>query len=253
MLVADSVLRAVMRRRLKDNLKNSPRLHHRTHLQNMELEWAHVFHDSIRGKSWLESLPLNIGRWAGNYSYFYVLCRLLNDYQPARIIEFGVGESSKVVSAFLKNQLLESRHVILEEDEHWAAAFLDRFTLCDRSEIKLLPITEKHTSDGVPYNGYTEVESLVQETKYDLYLVDGPKGSSHCSRYDIVVAMKAMEVGDEFIVLIDDHNRIGEQETAERLQQLLRDKGLTIFSGQYIGNSSQIIIATPKYRFATTL
>ena len=239
--------------RLKDNLKNNPQWHHRSHLQNMELEWAHVFHDSIRGKPWLQSLPLNIGRWAGNYSYFYVLCRLLNDYQPAKIIEFGVGESSKVVSAFLENQLLESQHLILEEDQQWATAFASRFTLGERSEIKLLPIEEKQTSDGVPYNGYGEIETLVGNAKYDLYLVDGPKGSSHCSRYDIVVAMEACEPGDEFIVVIDDHNRPGEQETAERLQQLLRDKGLTIFSGQYIGNSSQIVIATPKYRFATTL
>ena len=239
--------------RLKDNLKQNPQWHHRTHLQNMELEWAHVFHDSIRGKSWLQSLPLNVGRWAGNYSYFYVLCRLLNDYQPAKIIEFGVGESSKVVSAFLENQLLESRHVILEEDEQWAAAFADRFTLGERSEVKLLPIAEKQTADGVPYFGYAELETFVQSTKYDLYLVDGPKGSTHCSRYDIVIAMEAMEVGDEFVVLIDDHDRTGEQETAERLQQLLRDKGITIFTGQYIGNSSQIVIATAKYRFAATL
>jgi len=239
--------------RLKDNLKHNSKWHHRTHLQNMELEWAHVFHDSIRGKSWLQSLPLNIGRWAGNYSYFYVLCRLLNDYQPSKIIEFGVGESSKVVSAFLDNQLLGSEHVILEEDEQWATAFSERFTLGERSEIKLLPIAEKQTCDDVPYNGYEGIETLVQNAKYDLYLVDGPKGSPQCSRYDIVVAMEAIQAGDEFVVLIDDHNRPGEQETAERLQQMLRDKGLQIFSGQYIGNSSQIVIATPKYRFATTL
>ena len=239
--------------RLRKNLKQNPQWHHRTHLQNMELEWAHVFHDSIRGKSWLQSLPLNIGRWAGNYSYFYVLCRLLNDYQPTKIIEFGVGESSKVVSAFLEHQLFKSQHVILEEDEHWAAAFSDRFKLGQRSEVKLLPIADKQTHDGVAYKGYQGIEQLVGNTKYDLYLVDGPKGSPHCSRYDIVSAMEAMEVGDEFIVLIDDHNRAGEQETAERLQQLLRDKGLTIFDGQYIGNSSQIVIATSKYRFATTL
>ena len=239
--------------RLKDNLKNNPQWHHRTHLQNMELEWAHVFHDSIRGKPWLESLPLNIGRWAGNYSYFYVLCRLLNDYQPAKIIEFGVGESSKVVSAFLENQLPDSQHVILEEDEDWAAAFSDRFELSKRSEINLLPIKEKQTSDGVPYKGYDGIEAFVGSSKYDLYLVDGPKGSPNCSRYDIAVALEAIESGDEFIVVIDDHDRPGEQETAERVEQLLREKGLTIFSGQYIGNSSQIVIATPKYRFATTL
>ena len=47
--------------------------------------------------------------------------------------------------------------------------------------------------------------------------------------------MEAMEAGDEFIVLIDDHNRTGEQETAEKLQELLRDKGFTIVSGQYLG------------------
>ena len=239
--------------RLKKNLKQNPQWHHRTHLQNMELEWAHIFHDSIRAKPWLQSLSLNIGRWAGNYSYFYVLCRLLNDYQPAKIIEFGVGESSKVVSAFLENQLLESRHVILEEDEEWAAAFSKRFELNQRSEVKLLPIAEKQTPDGVEYNGYQGIEKLVQNTKYDLYLVDGPKGSQQCSRYDIVVAMERIEAGDEFIVVIDDCEREGEQQTAERLQQMLRDKGLTIFTGQYMGNSSQIVIATPKYRFAATL
>ena len=31
-------------------------------LQTKELEWAHIYHDSIRGKEWLENLPLNVGR-----------------------------------------------------------------------------------------------------------------------------------------------------------------------------------------------
>ena len=28
--------------------------------QTKELEWAHIYHDSIRGKEWLEKLPLNV-------------------------------------------------------------------------------------------------------------------------------------------------------------------------------------------------
>jgi hypothetical protein len=28
-----------------------------------ELDWANVYHDSIRGKSYIENLSLNIGRW----------------------------------------------------------------------------------------------------------------------------------------------------------------------------------------------
>ena len=46
-------------------------------LLTQELEWAHVFHDSIKGKPWLENLSLNIGRWAGSYSFFYICCHYL--------------------------------------------------------------------------------------------------------------------------------------------------------------------------------
>ena len=45
-------------------------------LHTKEIEWAHIYHDSIRGKKPIEELGLNIGRWAGNYSFFYVLNRI---------------------------------------------------------------------------------------------------------------------------------------------------------------------------------
>ena len=74
--------------------------------QTRELEWAHIFHDSIRGKECLQNLPLNIGRWAGNYSLFYLLNRILMDYKPKSILEFGLGESSKFISTYLEYRSL---------------------------------------------------------------------------------------------------------------------------------------------------
>lgn len=35
-----------------------------------ELTWANVYHDSISHKPWLQALGLNVGRWAGGYSFF---------------------------------------------------------------------------------------------------------------------------------------------------------------------------------------
>lgn len=32
------------------------------YLQLLELEWAHIYHDSIRGRPHMEQLALNIGR-----------------------------------------------------------------------------------------------------------------------------------------------------------------------------------------------
>ena len=241
-----------MYRRLREDLKANPASHHRTHLQNMELEWAHVFHDSIRGKPWLESLPLNVGRWAGNYSFFYLLCRLLNDYQPKSIIEFGLGESSKVIAAFIENQLQDCRHTIIEENPDWRDSFLSRFPLSDRSEIKIMTAEQKQLAGGSIYNGYSGIDTAVTQT-FDLYLVDGPTGSENCSRYDIVTIAERLTQGDEFVILIDDYDRAGEQETAEALLEQFKQQGIDVHTGIYMGNASQIVIATNRYRFATTM
>jgi hypothetical protein len=39
-------------------------------LHTKEIEWAHIYHDSIRGKKAIEELELNIVKWAGNYCFF---------------------------------------------------------------------------------------------------------------------------------------------------------------------------------------
>lgn len=201
----------------------------------------------------MDSLPLNIGRWAGNYSFFYLLCRLLGDYQPRSILEFGLGESSKVVSAFLENELTSSQHTIVEENPDWRDEFQRRFSLGDRSEVVILEGADKLVDDGVLYRGYDGIEKLVQDNKYDLYLVDGPTGSKRCSRFDIVTAAEVLVEGDEFLILIDDYNRAGERETVGRLLASLENRGIEIHFGEYVGKASQAILATKKYRFATTL
>src|SRR5690606_21955834 len=88
-----------------------------------ELDWANVYHDSIRGKEWLQNLPLNIGRWAGNYTFFYVLNRVLTDCKPNNIIEFGLVESSKFISTFLDNYLIQSSHLVIEQNREWYKNF----------------------------------------------------------------------------------------------------------------------------------
>ena len=98
----------------RENNKNIISLLQLNHIQSKELEWAHIYHDSIRGKKHIENLSLNIGRWAGNYSFFYVLNRILNDYKPEKILDLGLGESSKLISTYLEHYLPNSTHTIVE-------------------------------------------------------------------------------------------------------------------------------------------
>lgn len=220
-------------------------------LQTDELEWAHIFHDTIKDRDWLRKLSISPGRWAGNYSFFYILVRILTDYKPQRILEFGLGESSKVISAFLEHSLPESKLLSVEQDDEWAKAFKQRVKLNANFDIIHLPL-QKESVKGFEVNAYSDFSTRVKG-KFDLYVIDGPLGSPRFSRHQVCLMAEMMEEGDEFIFIIDDYNRPGEQDTAAELMEILKRKNIPIFSGIYAGNKSQIVITSEKYRFATSL
>lgn len=237
--------------RFKQLIKENKARQNKIIEQNEELLWANIFHDSIRGKKGVEELPLNVGRWAGNYSFFYVLNRILNDYQPNRILEFGLGESSKFVSTYLDNYLLDSEHLIIEQDANWATIFENKFKLSTRSSIKVLPLIKK-TYKNFDYNGYENIERTVK-TKFDLYIIDGPFGSKNYSRFDVYALAKKFTEKDEFIIIMDDYNRVGEQETTNELLSMFENENIKIHSVVYNGLKSVKVIGTEKYKYITTL
>ena len=220
------------------------------YLQTKEIEWAHIYGDSIRGKIYLQNLPINVGRWAGNYSFFYILNRILNDYKPKNILDLGLGESSKFISTYLDNYLIESKHTIVEQDQSWINAFNDKFTLSSRSKIIYCELRKKYIK-GHNINYYNGFTDQIKDN-FDLYIVDGPFGSDRYSRYDIVDLVENYSFDKEFIIIMDDSERKGEQDTINDILNILRTKGLIFYVGVYTGNKQNTIIASEKYKFATT-
>lgn len=219
--------------------------------QNRELEWAHIYHDSIRGKKWIEELPLNVGRWAGNYSFFYVLNRILSDYKPEKILDLGLGESSKFISAYIENYLFESSHVIVEQDKNWIDSFQERFKLSSNSKIIHCPLYLKEIN-GFDVNLYQGFNEKIIE-KFDLYIVDGPFGSGRFSRYDIISLIERIEKGDQFIIMMDDTNRKGEQDTLNDIKKLLSSLEVDYYIGEYMGNKRVSLIVSEKYKYSISM
>jgi len=240
-----------MIKRIKEVIKENKEWQKKIIAQNEELLWANIFHDSIRGKKAIEDLPLNIGRWAGNYSFFYVLNRILNDYQPKRILEFGLGESSKFVSVYLDNYLINSEHLIIEQDDNWRITFENKFVLSLRSFIKVLPLIKKKYKE-CDFNGYENIENTITSA-FDLYLIDGPFGSSNYSRFDIFTLVQKLSNKDEFIILIDDYDRHGEKQTVNELLKMFKNKEMNVFTATYTGMKGVIVIGTEKYKYITSL
>ncbi|WGD34882.1 hypothetical protein [Olleya sp. YS] len=236
--------------KIKRILREQIKLQRLMYLQSKELEWAQIYHDSIRGKKEIENLPINVGRWAGNYTFFYLLNRILSEYKPEKIIEFGLGESTKFISTFLDHYLSNSQLLTIEHDDNWKTLFLNNFKASTNSKIEIFELTKKQIN-GHNSNGYKDIESKITEA-FDLYIVDGPFGSPHFSRHDIVALLKLKSKGDEFMVIIDDYERIGEKETTQSILDLLKLINIEVFTKEYVGNKSVFVIATKKYKYVTS-
>ncbi|GAA4029911.1 hypothetical protein GCM10022386_12210 [Flavobacterium cheonhonense] len=239
-----------MLKRIKSEVIDNRNMHKTNANKLQEIYWANVYHDSIRGRKGFETLALNIGRWAGSYPFFYVLNRILFDYKPNNIIEFGLGESTKFISTFIEHHH-PSHHFVMEQDQQWVDHFSANFNLHKHVQIAVSPL-QQEVIHGCAVNVYTDIHRFVSG-KFDLYIVDGPYGSEHFSRYDIVKLAESFEASDEFIIILDDYNRKGEQDTAKALMALFTQKNILIHKGLYQGEKSVLILATDKYKYTKTL
>jgi hypothetical protein len=240
-----------MIKKIKELIKEKRVINNKIYLQTKELEWANIYHDSIRGKKPIEDLSLNIGRWAGNYSFFYVLNRILSDYKPNSIIEFGLGESSKFITTFIKYYIPNCQHTILEQSKEWEKEFKNRFELDKNTTIVFCPLETK-IINGFEVNSYADFSSKIIGD-YVLYIVDGPFGSKRYSRYDIVFLVEKFELNKEFIILLDDTHRIGEVDTLNKIISILRINKIKFHVGHYEGNKRVTVICSESYKYLSSL
>ncbi len=219
--------------------------------QKKEAVWAHVYHDSIRDKPWLTNANFNVGRWACNYSFLYVLNRILSDYKPTSILELGLGESSRMISLHLEHSLANATHTILESDPDWQIHFTRLVDLCDRSTIHMSE-PETKTINGQKTIGFKDT-AIFASQKFDLYIVDAPGGSHRFSRPDILTLLADATPKDQFIIIIDDFDRSGERETYRELRKQLSSKGIATYPEVYEGVKTVLALGTEQYKFVQSL
>lgn len=237
--------------KVKRLIKENREVHHQILLNTKESVWASVYHDSIRGKEWIEKTSLNIGRWAGSYAFFYILNRILSDFCPDRILELGLGESSKMILNNRRFFASEAKHIIVEHDKKWIECFKEKNELTKGARIVHCELIQRDIK-GYTTNAYNDFCNQIKDD-FDLYIVDGPFGSKHYSRYDIVNLLSKKTSKDEFVIIFDDSQRQGEKETIVDIFNMLNSNGIQFFYNYYEGIKSTLVIATSKYKYVTSL
>lgn len=218
--------------------------------KNNEILWAQIFNSTINQSGWLHRQSFSPGRWALGYPALYILYRILDNIAPQRILEFGLGESTKITSQYLMaNPGAELQ--IVEQDENWLN-FFSQNSFDVKKYTTILPI-EQQTIAGKPSYIYSNLEATIGNRPYNLIIVDGPWASDTHSRPQIVEIVQNNMLCDQFAILIDDYDRKGERQTVARLCSLLDQKGIKYNTGIYEGVKQTMLICSSEYRFLTSL
>ena len=77
-------------------------------------------------------------------------------------------------------------------------------------------------------------------------------GGGYSSRRDIFEFLPGI-LEDDFVIVIDDYDRIGEQNTVKEIEGILNAKGISYASGIYLGLSNICVITAECNKFLCTL
>lgn len=210
---------------------------------------AITFSNAIQNSEWLKYKSFYPGRWAVEYTFLLTLFRIFEHHNFTNLLEFGLGQTSRMVHQYAAFYNVPA--ITVEHDTEW----ID-FTRKDTHNaypinVKILPL-EMVDLNGYKTRTYQGVKTAFENQKFDFILVDGPFGSEHYSRSQII-QLAENNLAETFCIIIDDCNRIGEQETVAEVENALKDNGVKYAINRYYGLSDYVVICSDNLKFLTSL
>lgn len=214
-----------------------------------ELLKAQIFNSTIADSEWLRYKSFSPGRWAVDYALLYTLYRTLTAMKPTKIVEFGLGQSSKMIHQYANFYKIKA--ITIEHDQLWIDFFCSGLEGNYDINIQMLDLSI------IEYNGfetltYKNFQSFVSDEKFELILVDAPFGSKRYSRSQII-DMAHNNLSQSFCIIIDDTERQGEKDTIAEVCKVLDEKKIKYYSTTYTTIKSHTVICSENLRFLTTL
>lgn len=218
-----------------------------------EAVWAEIFNNTISGCNWGANVAYSPGRWAVGYQYLYVMYRVLDEIKPKRILELGLGQSTRMLGQYaLANQ--DVQHYVVEHDATWIDFFSKNYQLGSNTKIVKLDrefIPFKEADKVRVFKGFRE---QFAEQKFDFISIDAPLGGDmkDYARIDVLLMLPEI-LSDDFVIMIDDTERSGEQHTIAEMEKCLKANGIKYKKGYYSGNKDCCLICAEHLGFLTSM
>lgn len=218
-----------------------------------ETLWAEVFRDTIASSDWLLDKTFSPGRWAVGYPFLYVMYRVLNEVRPQRVLELGLGQSTRMMAQFAAAHD-DVRHLVVEHDDAWIRFFSSNYRLPESTSVVKLDwdYVAYREAEGVRvYAGFAQALAGMQ---FDMISIDGPLGGDmeDYARID-VLGLLPQCLSPSFVILLDDLERLAEARTMLDMQAALSEAGVDHLTCQYSGSKNLGLLCSPDLAFLCSL
>lgn len=218
-----------------------------------EILAALKFNNTVVESQWLLHKSFSPGEAAVSYAFLYTLYRVLSSVKPDKVLEFGLGQSSKMVHQYA--HFFNKQAITVEHDKDWVDFFMQSKEGEYPVNVKMLDL------ETIEYKGeralsYKNCKDTFQGEKFDLIIVDGPFGYlpefNKYSRPQIIDLVQG-NISNDFIIIVDDYNRDGEKNTVNEVLDYFKKNNIDYVFREYKSNKNHMLITTPKLKFLTSL
>ena len=218
-----------------------------------ELNYAHLLHDGMKESSWVKNQTFDLHNWAANYSFIYLLFRILDKIEPWNILEFGLGQTTKLTTQYIVHKNPKAYLNVCEHSPDWIKIYQTELPKHEHIRINHLDL-EYFEYRGKKNDKYAGLLGLVGDQKFDLVIVDGPVGGGkNLPRSNVVDLIGYGNLAEDFVIIFDDAEREGEKNTIRKAQAALRKKSIAFQTFERFGIKRQAYIVSESRSFAAFL
>lgn len=219
-----------------------------------EIYRAQMFHDATIDSEWYTHKDLSLGPAAIDYGTAYVIYRVLDMIHPTNLLEFGLGQSSKIIHQYANYYAKPA--LTIEHSAEWIKFFSNDVKGKYPVHTKLVEL-EESLYRNYKTQTYRALHEVLGSGKYDFIFIDGPfgfgeDGNFMYSRVQIVDMIKH-NLADSFCIIMHDYERIGEQNTIKEVLQTMRNNKIEFHTKEYSAAKKCLLICSKDMYFLTTL
>ena len=211
--------------------------------------YANILNQTWLETGWVKHKDFTLTKGAANYTFIYILYKILEDFAPKHILELGLGQTSKLTTQYITYKNLEATLDIVEHSQAWIDAFSQKIIKNKNINIyqkDLISVEINTISDK-----YAPLDDIIKNKKYNLIIIDGPFGYDRLYPRTNILDLIDNNLSDNFIIILDDAEREGEENTAKLIFDKLNKNNIKYVKSYQRGLKTQLIIASSDYQYIT--